>query len=256
MTTTVEYPSGAPAWSEASVTDVGRAAAFYGALLGWGFTGGSYTLATVGGRRVAGLTTAASPGLAPCPSPGPHWTAHLRTIDLRASLGAVSGLGGTVLEGPRSVAGLGTRALVHDPAGAVFALWEPGDVAGAEAFGVPGAPMWAEVTSADAARTTSFLVRLFGFEPERVFGPDYVALYSSGVPVCGVVAAPLGGGVASGPGAWLPFFAVADAQAAAEAAVLGGGAVLQPPGAGAYGRWALLADPDGARFAALEAPAL
>src|SRR5690606_9000308 len=182
MTTSVEYPSGAPAWLDLAVPDVGRAAGFYGELLGWEFDTGPYTTALLDGRRVAGLSSAADPAGPAC------WTAHLATPDLDGSLETAAGLGGRVLSGPEDVAGLGTRAVVREPAGTEFALWSRGSLGGAEAFGVPGAPIWAEATSADVPATADFLVRMFGYEAERIADAEYVTLYSGGSPVCGVYA--------------------------------------------------------------------
>ncbi|MFW5419623.1 VOC family protein [Nocardiopsis sp. CNT-189] len=247
MTTSVEYPSGAPAWLDLTVPDVGRAAGFYGELLGWEFDTGPYTTALLDGERVAGLSAAADPA-------GPaYWTAHLATPDLGGSLEAAAGLGGRVLSGPEDVAGLGTRAVVREPAGTEFALWLRGSLGGAEAFGVPGAPIWAEATSADVPATADFLVRLFGYEAERIADAEYVTLYSGGSPVCGVYAG-AAERTASGRGAWLCYLVVRDADRTSERAVGLGGAVLRPAGASGYGRWALIADPFGARFAAMEVP--
>ncbi|WP_158562894.1 VOC family protein [Marinitenerispora sediminis] len=249
MTDTSRYPPGAPAWFDMTVPDLEAAERFYSELLGWEFDLGPYALAHAAGRRVAGLSESWHEEAGP--PDRPFWTVYLATDDVTATLYDVAAAGGTVVAPRRDVPGYGTMAVVREPTGAVFALWEGDGLAGSEAFGLLGGPIWAEVTSRDTHATTDFLVRVFGYRPDRFADVDFVTLYVAGSPVCGVY----GGSaerVSEGHGAWLPYFVVASADAAAARAPLFDGRVLRSAEDSPYGRWTMLADPFGAHFAAVE----
>ncbi|WP_157515789.1 VOC family protein [Nocardiopsis trehalosi] len=251
MTTPVEYPPGAPAWFDLSAPDLDRAVEFYGALFGWAFEGcgGTYLTALSGGRRVAALTT---PWATAADAPGrPAWTVYLAAPDIAAALREVAAAGGTVLAPHQEIGEVGGTALFREPGGTVAALWRPGRLRGAEASGVPGAPVWAEAASSDTRTTAAVLCRVFGMAAEQLPDLDYAVLSSGGAPVCGVHGG-AGARVAGGPGAWLVYIAVADADAAARRAADGGGRVLRAPADSPHGRWTLLADPFGAHLAAVE----
>ncbi|TDQ52093.1 VOC family protein [Actinorugispora endophytica] len=245
MSEITAYPPGAPAWFDMTVPDLGSAQRFYSTLLGWEFDEGPYSLAGIGGRRVAGL---AEPwGDAPPPEQS-NWTVYLSTNDIDATLAAVREAGGSVVSGRGDMPGIGSMAIIREPTGTVCALWQGDGLPGTEASGVPGAPVWSEVTSTDTAAATDFLVSVFGYETERTLGFDYVTLYSGGEPVCGVYGGS-DGRVHRGHGAWLPYFAVRNADAAGELAEREGGKILRGAENSPYGRWAMLADPVGAHFA-------
>ncbi|WP_131097677.1 VOC family protein [Streptomonospora litoralis] len=248
MATAVEYPAGAPCWMEMSVPDLGLAKDFYAGLFGWEFDDLPYTMARLGRRRVAGLSERW--GSDADTGDSAAWTVFLATRDLDVAVHTLAGAGGRLCGARQDIGDLGAMALVGDPTGAAFGLWEPGTLRGCEASGVAGAPVWSEVTSSDILTTSSFLVRLFGVEPETVEGFDFITLYSGGTPVCGVYGGD--GRPSQGDAAWLTYFAVDSADTAAAYALDTGGGVVRPAADSPYGRWCLLADPFGARFAAVE----
>ncbi|MFC3995452.1 VOC family protein [Nocardiopsis sediminis] len=243
------YPVGAPVWSDMVVPDLERATAFYRALLGWDFEGEGYVTATLDGRRVAAFS---EPWGEPSdPTERCNWTTYLATDDIDAALRVVEDAGGAVVVAHQEIGDTGGMAIAREPAGTVFGLWRPGLLRGAEAHSVPGAPLWAEVTSKDTQTTSAALARVFGYTTERMSGFDYTTLISDGAPVCGVY----GGAderVSEGHGAWLTYFGVVSADAAVQAAEERGGRALRAAANSPYGRWAMIADPFGAHFAAME----
>ncbi|KUP98453.1 VOC family protein [Thermobifida cellulosilytica] len=244
MTYSIAYAPGAPAWLDLTVTDPDAAQRFYAAVLGWEFTDdGPYRTVRIGGRRIAALSSPADGA----PPPGrPAWTVYLATHDLDATLAAVRAAGGTVAVGRSDLPGLGSTAIVQDPAGTACGLWQGSGLAGSEASGIPGAPAWAEVASPDPA-TAEFFAAVFGLTAERLPGVDFTSLTRNGDPLFGVHGG--GGRDRRGTGAWLPYFTAADVDGAAARAGRAGGTVLRAPADSPYGRWAVLADPAGARFA-------
>ncbi|MER5635362.1 VOC family protein [Kitasatospora sp. NPDC002227] len=118
-----------------------------------------------------------------------------------------------------------------------------------------GAPCWVELGTSDPEAAKRFYAELFGWQVETDPRPEaggYTSLLLGEVPVAGL--APL---YAPGqPTAWTVSFAVADADAVAEAVRSRGGAVtMEPMEVFDLGRFSVLADPAGAVFSVWQARA-
>lgn len=117
---------GALTWRELLTSNVEAATAFYGELLGWTFqvmdTGGGhgYTIAQVGDTGVCGLMHI--PSEAP-PMP-PAWIAVFGTEDVDAAAAEASQAGASVVREPTDIGeDMGRFAVIQDPQGAVFEVW-------------------------------------------------------------------------------------------------------------------------------------
>jgi predicted enzyme related to lactoylglutathione lyase len=107
-----EFGPGSACWFDLGVTDTGRAADFYSALLGWEIAppdDSGYRVASLNGRLVAALGPAEDPG-------PPYWTVYHHTRDAAATASAVKAAGGTVVTPAARVGELGISATVRDPA--------------------------------------------------------------------------------------------------------------------------------------------
>jgi predicted enzyme related to lactoylglutathione lyase len=114
---------GTLAWNELITTDPAAAAAFYGQVLGLTTSvidlgAGDYTLLEVNGQMVGGTTTPQMPG-----TPN-HWHVYFAVADADASVAKVTELGGSVLAEPFDTP-VGRMAVVTDPQGSVFSLFQP-----------------------------------------------------------------------------------------------------------------------------------
>jgi predicted enzyme related to lactoylglutathione lyase len=104
--------------------DPDTAVAFYTSLLGWvaahdEATG--YTTFSLDDEPVAGMM--AMPAEVPAEAPS-HWLAYFAVSDCEKSARRVEDLGGTVHHPPQGM-GIGVFAVVEDPHGASFCLFEP-----------------------------------------------------------------------------------------------------------------------------------
>jgi predicted enzyme related to lactoylglutathione lyase len=241
------------------VPDVSAAAAFYRATFGWEFQSagpdaGGYGMFMLGGKTVAAAGPLAEPGASP------RWTIYFNSPDADVTAEAVRKAGGTVLAEPMDVFTAGRMAQFSDPAGAVFAVWQPGETKGLEAVNDPGTLCWTELHAADTAAAKSFYQAVFGWVTEDMPMGEFTY----------TVTKPAGGGEDSSqggiapletepPGAspyWLPYFEVADCDATVAAATGQGGTVRMPPmDVPGVGRFASLADPAGAVFAVITSAA-
>ncbi|MEU6771756.1 VOC family protein [Streptomyces sp. NPDC046759] len=245
------FRTGSPIWIDLGSPDTERAAAFYGAVFGWEFVsagpeGGGYGFFQKNGGTVAGLGPLTEHGASPA------WMTYFRTGDARATARAVTHAGGTVRTAPMSM-GEATLAQFTDPQGAQFAVLQSGR--GLQRASEEDALVWVELHAGDPEAAIGFYRGLFGWRDQEMQAPGMtyrVLSIKDGDQQEGSF-----GGVAPlrddrEDARWVPYFAVADADAIVTAVGGNGGTVLMPaaniPG---VGRIAWLADPGQAVFAVL-----
>jgi predicted enzyme related to lactoylglutathione lyase len=252
MAEVTTHAPGAFCWIELGTTDQRAAKDFYSKLFGWSFVdnemgpGMTYTIFKLRGRDAAACYT-----LDPAKMKGvpPHWMLYVATADAAASAGRAAELGGTVTAPAFDVGTLGKMAVLADPAGGSFCVWEPRANAGIGIHDEPGAFCWGQLNTADTAKAEAFYTSLFGWQAKTGSGGGmtYTEWLLAGKPIGGMMAPPDGAHV---PPHWLPYFAVADCDAtAALAASLGAKTYVPPTAIEGMGRFAVLADPQGATFA-------
>jgi predicted enzyme related to lactoylglutathione lyase len=268
------FPPGVPCFVDTSQPDPEAAARFYGQLFGWEFEDrmpagapGRYLMAQLHGRDVAAI------GSQPEGPPSePAWTTYIAVDSADEAVRQVWNAGGQVLAEPFDVFGAGRMAVVTDPAGAAFCVWQAFASPGAQLVNVPGTWNWSNLNTRDPQGSKAFYGAVFGWEADgdgaggehallRLPGygdflerrdPDLRRRQAAdGVPagfadaVAGL--APLDGGDV--PPHWSVTFAVDDPDAiAAKAAELGGTVVVAPHDIPPV-RVAVLSDPQGAVFA-------
>ncbi|MEU1217090.1 VOC family protein [Streptomyces sp. NPDC005791] len=244
---------GTPCWADGTFGDLEGAKRFYGELLGWTYGEsmpeyGDYTQAHVNGRAVAALSP---------PMPGQEapsaWCLYLASQDAAATAAKIREHGGEVLVEPMRVGGFGTMVLAADPGGAPFGVWQAGSHEGFQAQAVPGAYTWAEIFTREPAKADSFFSAVFGYGVKHL-DDDAIdfSLYDLGAdPVLGRMK--MGDDFPAGVPAHLNvYFTVADCDAAVEKAKSLGAEVRFGPMTIPYGRFASLADPQGAVFSVLD----
>lgn len=251
---TSPWPEGVPCWTDLTVADVSAATRFYGEVLRWSFADPSDQY---GGYAIAQVRGHAAAGVGPQQQPGPAmWTLYFACSDVDTAASEITQLGGQLLLPPGDVGPLGRLVIATDPSGAVFGVWQAGTHIGAEVVNEPGGLTWEDLRSADPDRARAFYTGIFGFRTDtlEMAGPDYTTFAASDGE------SPLGGmggtmGDNSRGSHWLVYFGVDDASRAAEAALRGGGAVVQEVFESPFGRMAGLTDPEGALFWVVEMPA-
>lgn len=121
---TIANEPGSVIWSELMTTDSAKAAAFYSALLQvetGKFPGPmDYTTIKSDGRDVAGIMDI-SPEMGPLP---PNWMSYFAVENVDASAEQATSLGGRVMVGPQDIPNVGRFAVIQDPQGAVFAIFQ------------------------------------------------------------------------------------------------------------------------------------
>jgi predicted enzyme related to lactoylglutathione lyase len=260
------YPAGVPCWVETLQPDVLAALDFYGALFGWEFDGpgptpgmspGQYFVARVGGRDVAGIGSLAD-GTEPI---APSWITHIRVDGADEAAERAQAAGGIVHDGPLDVLPAGRMAVLADPAGARFCVWEARGREGANLINEPRAWDLSSLRTTDLHGSKAFYGSLFGWQPEAFAGSGSLTLwrlpgYVGGQPQQQVprdvvaIMTPIGGPSSAGKqyAHWSVDFYCEDADATVDHAAQLGGTVIVPPYDSPGFRGAVLADPQGATF--------
>jgi uncharacterized protein len=261
------YEPGVPCWVDTLQPDADAAMAFYGRLLGWEFAGpgempgdppGRYFVARLRGRDVAGV---GSPPAGSPPEPG--WNTYVRVASADDAARVAQGAGGAVVVEPFDALPAGRMAVLTDPAGARFCVWEPGEREGAQLVNEPGAWAMSQLNSPDPGRCAEFYGALFGWTTET-FGEGAGAVtlfrlpgYVGGEPqqpVSREVVAAMAGTRDGAPARWELNFWDRDVDATAARAVELGGNAVAPPFDTPISRTAVLADPHGASFSISNVP--
>lgn len=186
--------------------------------------------------------------ISPAQDPGPpRWTTYVNVDDVDEVARKAESAGGTVVVAPMDVMTAGRMAIFTDTTGAVMAAWQPGQHLGAQLVNAPGAFIWSELSSSDAARSKAFYSAVFGWG--WGCGGDYPEAQVGGRTIGGLM--PRRPGMpADVPGNWLVYFGAADVDAGARRATgLGAGVIAGPADIPGTGRFAVLIDPQGAAFA-------
>jgi len=241
-------------WFEYVSKEPKKAQGFFGELFGWGtqevpMPQGAYQMIAVGAKTIGGYLP--TPAGAP---PHAHWLTHLGVASAQESAAKVKSLGGTIAKEPIKIGDFGTMAVVKDPQGGVFALWQP-----AKAEEAPkvenGHFCWNELGATDPDAAVKFYKAIGGFELESMnMGPEtgtYNVLKSDGQPRAGIMKKMM----PEAPHAWLPYVQVANADATAEKAKrLGATVVVPPTDIPNVGRFTIFLDPQGAALGVLQPP--
>jgi predicted enzyme related to lactoylglutathione lyase len=254
-----KHPPGAFCWIELATTDQNAAKSFYGKLFGWAVNdfpmspNDFYSMFQLEGRDTAAAYTMRpeqrSQGVPP------HWMIYVAVESADTAANRAAQLGGKVLAPPFDVYNAGRMAVLQDPTGATFSVWQAKENKGTGIVGVDGTLCWADLSTPDQQPAGSFYAGLFGWKVVKededsshnywhiVNGEEFIG----GIP-------PATHRNPNTPPHWLAYFAVSDCDAAAaKAKQLGAKLHLPPTTFEDVGRMAVLADPQGAVFAIFQA---
>jgi predicted enzyme related to lactoylglutathione lyase len=244
------YASGTPNWVDVQTTDTAAAKQFYGELFGWVYNdqpideanGIYYSIATLRGLDVGAISPLGEQAAAGVP---PHWNSYVSVDDIEATCAKVAPAGGTVVAPPFDVMDAGRMSVIQDPTGAVFLLWQAKNHIGAGLVNEPGAFSWSELITPDVPKAAEFYDKVLGWGSKtHGEGMPYTEFTLDGESIAGAMNPPMPGI----PPMWGIYFSVADTDATVAKAKSLGAAVFAPPMDIEPGRFAVLADPQGAMF--------
>jgi predicted enzyme related to lactoylglutathione lyase len=266
------YEPGVPCFVSGVFPDPGAAVSFYGELFGWETENlmppdhpGDYFVCRLRGRDVAAIVSQHG---APAP-PQAVWTTLVSVESVDAAASRAASAGGKVIGEPFDSPGGGRQAVLADPAGAVFCVWEPRERHGAQLVNEPSAWAMSALNTDDPEAAKRFYTEVLGWDTKSFDMGDAelvmwtVPGYVGGEPeqpvprdVVAAMLPPDADGEASPH--WSVDFWVANIDTAAQKVAELGGQVLVPP----YDvpntglRQAVVADPQGATLSLTQPPGL
>ncbi len=156
-----------------------------------------------------------------------------------------------MLAPPFDVYDAGRMAVLQDPTGAAFSVWQPKKNQGIGIAGVDGTLCWADLSTTDRERAAPFYSGLFGWsilKEDEEPAHNYWHIKNGENFIGGMT--PPAHQNPNAPPHWLPYFTVSNCDdAAAKAKQLGAKICLPPMDIEDAGQVAVLADPQGAAFA-------
>lgn len=243
------YAAGTFCWTDLGTSDADGAKAFYEGLFGWEpddvavGEGSTYTMMRVGSRAVCALYRQ----MAEAP---PAWLSYVAVDDADAAAALAGELGGSAISEPLDVMEAGRMAVLADPQGAVFGIWQAGESFGAELVNDPGAMCLNQLNTSEPEDARRYYGELFGWRFEAMEGGEvpYWGIYNDEALNGGMMSLPVEGGSPH----WLVYFTSAQLDGSVETIGELDGGVLVSPMAIPGGRIAVARDPQGAVFALFE----
>lgn len=254
MPTATKHAVGTFCWPECATPDAAATKKFYSELLGWTWKDipmgdqGAYHIAELRGGEVAAMyqMTDQMPG----PGVPPHWAAYVTVANTDETMAKAQALGGKVLMGPYDVMEHGRMAVLMDPIGAAFVVWQAKQHCGVTLYGEPGTLCWTQLNASDPAKAKAFYPELFGWTHQDMNDPvggTYTTWMKSDGPAGGMMPMPPGAGA---PSHWLTYWAVEDTRAShAKAEALGARTFVPPTDIPNMLTFAVMQDPQGVVFA-------
>lgn len=249
-----KHAPGSFCWIELVTPDQNASKQFYQSLFGWDASdfpiGPDETYTTF---RLQGSDAAAAFKMnADLKARGvpPHWGIYITVTSADDAAAKAAELGGKVVAPPFDVFDFGRGAVLQDPTGATFSLWQAKQHKGIGIKGVPGTLCWADLNTPDQEGAAAFYRKLFGWE--IMAGENdksgYLHIKNGEEFIGGVSPA-----VYSNPNVpphWMLYFLVDECDAsAAKAKELGANLIMGPMTMEGVGRMAIASDPQSAVFA-------
>ncbi|MEQ1828433.1 MAG: VOC family protein [Pirellula sp.] len=253
MGTQLKQPAGNFSWFELGTSDQAGAKEFYSKYFGWSFRdsplppemGGVYTTWLLGDKEV-GAAYQLGKEMTEVP---PHWMTYINVDSADDIAAKAVAHGGTVVAPAFDVMEHGRMAVIQDPTGATFGVWQPRNHLGVDLFGAPGTVCWTELATSDMGKAESFYSSVFGWtlKQSEIPGMDYTEFSNGGKPIGGLMK--LTDHMVGVPSHWGIYFMVEDCDAmASKATELGATVCVQPQDIPNTGRFAVIQDPQGAAF--------
>lgn len=250
-----KYAPGEFCWADLGTTDVTGAKLFYQALFGWKAkdvpmgNGEYYSIMRVSGKDACALypmQDVQRKKKAP-----PSWLPYIAIKEVDATVKSAKAARGKVIMGPMDVMDQGRQAVMLDPSGAAFSIWQARKHYGAQISGKSGTICWHDLNTKKTSAASKFYSKVFGWKAidQKYDGNAYHLFKVKRKNVGGMWPYPM----KKLPSCWITYWQVAScAKIVAKAKRLGGRALLGTILVPEMCRFAILRDPQGAVFGVLE----
>jgi len=271
------YIPGVPCWVDTSQPDPDAALPFYRGLFGWDFedvmpegAGGKYFMGRIRGGDAAAVGSIPDGSIPDAPMS--VWNTYIWVDSADDTASKVRDAGGAVAMEPFDVMDSGRMAVVTDPEGAAFCVWQARNHKGAKVVNEHGSLNFNGLATRDPEGAKAFYGSVFGWTTLELRAgamwtlPGYGdhleeaspglrgQMAAMGAPegFIDVVAAlnPIPDDEVDAEAHWTVTFAVDDVEATASKASELGGKIVAGPSDAPWTRMVVIQDPQGATFIA------
>lgn len=182
-----------------------------------------------------------------------HWLSYIAVDSVDATLEVIAPLNANIIAGPHDVMDAGRIAVIEEPNGAVFAIWQANQHAGIALRDAPGSLCWSELATLNRENSKTFYQQIFNwqFDDKDMMGMTYTELKSGEHQEGGILEMTEEWG--DTPPHWMNYFAVESCDIACEKAESLGATICVPttkiPDVGYF---SVINDPQGATFSIIE----
>src|SRR5256714_12402946 len=170
--TQMEHAPGSFCWIELATTDGPGAKKFYSELFGWKGQDSPigpdmvYTMLKLNDKDVGALYQKGEM-MKQVPT---HWASYISVTSADETAAKAKSLGANVIQEPFDVMEHGRMAVIADPTGAHFCIWQPKQTKGVGVKGETNSLCWNELLTNDTAKAMDFYTRLFGWKTKTDSG--------------------------------------------------------------------------------------
>lgn len=252
-----EFTSHAPStfsWIDLGTNDTKSAIEFYSELFGWKIIETSssgnamdYIIFTLNNKPVAAIYEL-MPEQKQANLP-PYWGSYIEVENIEEVLQKAEQLGAKIINKATEVSNEGKFAVVSDPEGAVFCLWQSRDYKGSAYKYQHGSLCWNELGARNPSAHEHFYNNLFGWTSKTtIMGMGPYTVYSIGeTATAGMYQ--MSEEMKEIPPHWLVYFEIENMDKAMEFITAKGGEILMPKlFIESVGYYAIARDPQGAVF--------
>ena len=157
------YPPGVPCWVDTEQPDVEAATAFYGGIFGWTYEDamppgapGRYVIAKLDGQDVGAIAGPWQGAAA--------WSTYISVDDADAAAQRLVSAGATVRSALADAGEGGRGAVLTDPEGIEFRIWQARRRLGAQVVNQPGAWNFSDLHTSDPQAAMAFYEEAFGWQ--------------------------------------------------------------------------------------------
>jgi len=182
-----------------------------------------------------------------------NWLSYVAVDSVDDTLEVMAPLNAQVIAGPHNVMDAGRMAIIEEPNGAVFAIWQANQHAGIALRDVPNSLCWTELATLNRDDSKAFYHQVFNwqFDDKDMMGMTYTELKSGGFSEGGMLEMTEEWG--DTPPHWMNYFAVENCEQSVESAQALGATICVPvTDIPEVGRFAVINDPQGATFSIIE----
>ncbi|MEM8858148.1 MAG: VOC family protein [Chloroflexota bacterium] len=236
-------------WADLSTFNLNDAYSFYSAVFDWKSTGldpTGYNICLANNQEAAGLYV--MPDFFQQINMPSFWMSYIQVDDIKQTVEVAAQMGGKVEVGPEPFGeqAEGQIALIRDPLGAGFTVYEGEFLKGRDPVGSHGRMVWNELIISDIQKIQPFYQALFGWRVEQVDGGQRYNVYSETNKLIANIEE-ISNDIKGDLEFWGVYFAVADLDQAMRIVKRHGGAITFDNQT-ADSRQVMCTDPQGAAF--------